>query len=242
MERKEFDDITLSAFVDDQVDTVRAEMIIQAMEENPEVRERVYQFRRAKDLMKLSFKDLKAPLKTPAASGSRRWRLPQFSGLAAAVLALVIGTSSGLLGFYTGKQINESGAVTLAQNHQDRLILHISESNPAHFARALAFVKTFLTEHEKQGEGQIEVVAHAGGLDLLREGVSPYENEVKALMKKHANVHFIACAAGIRGLLKKGITPNIIEGIATDETAFDHIVAKLQAGWSYVKVQSLAEI
>lgn len=242
MERKEFDDITLSAFVDDQVDTVRAEMIIQAMEENPEIRERVYQFRRAKDLMKLSFKDVKAPLRSVPVPGEQAWKLPQLSGLAATLLALVIGASSGVFGYYTGKQSNNLSATSLAQRYQDRLILHVSESNPKHFARALAFVKTFLAEHERQGEGQIEVVAHAGGLDLLREGVSPYEQEVKTLMKQHSNVHFIACANGIRGLLKKGIKPNIIDGIPTDETAFDHIVARLQSGWSYIKVQSLAEI
>lgn len=242
MEHKEFDDITLNEFVDDQVDSVRAEMIIQAMEKNPAIRERVYQLRRAKDLMKLSFKDAKAPLKTTLIANSRTWRLPQFSGLAAAFLALVIAASSGVLGFYSGKQTSTTDATTLAQTHQDRLILHVSESNPKHFARALAFVKTFLAEHERQGEGQIEVVAHAGGLDLLREDVSPYANEVKALMKQHANVHFIACANGIRSLLKKGIKPNIIDGIPTGQTALDRIVSRLQAGWSYLKVESLAEI
>ncbi len=163
------------------------------------------------------------------------------SGLAATILALVIGTGSGISGYYAGKQTSIPDATSLAQRYQDRVILHVSESNPRHFSRALAFVKTFLKQQQLHNKGQIEVVAHAGGLDLLREGVSPYENEVKTLMEKYPNVHFIACAAGIRGLIKQGIEPNIIDGIPTDETAFDHIVAKLQSGWSYVKVQSLPE-
>ena len=242
MEQTQFDDMTLNAFVDNQVDPAMATKIIQAMEDNAEIRERVYQLRRAKDLMKLSFKRARAPVKTASETRDHLpgvWRL---GGIAASILMLVIATGSATVGYYAGKQQNNLDATTLAQHYQDRLVLHVSESNPKHFARALAFVKTFLAEHEQQGGGQIEVVANTGGLDLLRKGVSPYEQEVKALMKKHANVHFIACANGIRRLFQEGIEPNIIDGVPTDETAFDHIVGRLQAGWSYIKVQSLDSI
>ena len=241
MEQTLFDDMTLNAFVDNQVDPAMATSIIQAMEDNAEIRERVYQLRRAKDLMKLSFKRARAPVKTPPETRDHLPGVWRPGSIAATILMLVIATGSAAVGYYAGKQ-NSLDATTLAQRYQDRLILHVSESNPEHFARALAFVRTFLAEHEQQGGGQIEVVANTGGLDLLRKGVSPYEQEVKALMKKHANVHFIACANGIRHLLQEGIEPDIIEGVPTDETAFDHIVSRLQAGWSYIKVQSLDSV
>lgn len=247
MKKTDIDDMTLNAFVDHQTDPHTAEKIIRAMEEDTEIRERVYQFRRIRDLMKLSFKDARPPVKISSVQKISFWNQIRLSGFAAAILMIVVGISSGMYGYYAGKQTGQVSATMLAKRYQDRLILHVSKSNPEHFSRVLAYVKTFLHEHEKYAEGktsrgQIEVVAHAGGLDLMRKGVSPYEQEIILLMKQYANVHFVACANGIRTLLDKGITPNIIDGIPTDETAFDRIVSRLQTGWTYLKVDSISEI
>jgi len=61
-------------------------------------------------------------------------------------------------------------------------------------------------------------------------------------MRERNNVHFIACAYGIRLLHERGVEPNIIEGISTDKTAMDHIIDRLQSGWTYIKVDSLPKI
>ena len=51
-----------------------------------------------------------------------------------------------------------------------------------------------------------------------------------------------AVACGIRLLHEQGVELNIIEGIDTDTTAMDHIIGRLQSGWTYIKVDSLSEI
>ena len=56
-----FDDRALAIFVDGLQDAAHSEQIIKAMEDDPEIRERVYQLRRAKDLMELAFGDAIAP-------------------------------------------------------------------------------------------------------------------------------------------------------------------------------------
>jgi hypothetical protein len=56
-----FDDRALGIFVDRLQGTAHSEQIIKAMEDDPEIRERVYQLRRAKDLMELGFGDANAP-------------------------------------------------------------------------------------------------------------------------------------------------------------------------------------
>lgn len=56
-----FDDRALGIFIDGQQDTANSEKIIKAMEDDPEIRERVYQFRRAKDLMRLGFGNVSSP-------------------------------------------------------------------------------------------------------------------------------------------------------------------------------------
>ena len=55
------DDNILAAFVDNELDTETSESIINAMEQNMDVRERVYNLRRAKDLMKVAFSTAHTP-------------------------------------------------------------------------------------------------------------------------------------------------------------------------------------
>jgi intracellular sulfur oxidation DsrE/DsrF family protein len=239
------DDQLLGAFVDDEIDAGNREAVIKAMEADPGVRERIYRLRRAKDLMKLGFGNARAPSSDTGNKSGRGWKL--FSArMSASVAALAVSFGAGMLGHHYYGELetgNTNQAVAaVAQAQTDRVILHVSESDPKQFAAALAYTEKFLRAHESEGH-QIDVVAHAGGLDMMRDDVSPLKAQIINMMEKHDNVHFIACANAIRILRKKGIETTIISGVNTDSTAFDHIVARLQSGgWKYVKVESLSEI
>ena len=126
------------------------------------------------------------------------------------------------------------------RQHPDRVVLHINEANPAQFAAALAYSEKFLQQHPT--DGRIELIANAGGLNMMRTGLSPYEEEISALLDMHRNIRFIACANGIANLRKQGVEPQIIANIATDKKALDHIVGRLQDGWSYLRMDRLPEI
>jgi hypothetical protein len=75
-----FDARALGNFVDGQLDAAHNEKIIKAMEDDLEIRERVYQLRRTKDLMKLGFGDAStrpgntAPVNT-AKENPGNWKL-----------------------------------------------------------------------------------------------------------------------------------------------------------------------
>ncbi|WP_455235423.1 hypothetical protein [Thiogranum longum] len=240
----DIDDQMLGAFVDGQLDSANCALIIKAVENDPEVRERLYQLRRAKDLMKLGFDNAQPP-RRPMQEPKTSLRTRLSFGIAASLVTAAVGFGTGIFGYSLSMQLAEKSSTQVlanaSQQYADRVVLHISDSDPEHFGAALAYTKEFLKTHQKQGS-EIEVVANAGGLDLMREGISPYERQVIELMRDHNNVHFIACANGIRSLKNKGIQPGIIEEIGTDETAMDHIISRLQDGWTYVKVESLPEI
>ena len=239
------EDQLLGAFVDGEIDAGNRESVIKAMETNPEVRERVYRLRRAKDLMKLGFDNASAPSSDTGKTKGLTWKL--FSTrVAASVAALAVSFGAGMLGhqYYSGQESGNSNQTVAAvtQQQTEKVILHIRESDPKQFAAALAYTEKFLQQHESQGH-QVDVVAHAGGLDLMREDVSPLKAQIIDMMSKHDNVHFIACANAIQLLRNKGIEPAIISGVSTDSTAFDHIVGRLQSGdWKYIRVESLNEI
>ena len=156
---------------------------------------------------------------------------------------LAIGTLGGWTLYpQFGASNNSINTVAVDQTQQENIILHISKSDPEQFAAALDYAEKFLIEHEAQGQ-QVDVVAHAGGLDMMRADASPIKKQIVAMMGKYDNVHFVACAGAIKMFTQKnGVAPDIIQGVGTDYTAFDHIVGRLQGGgWKYIKVESLSE-
>jgi anti-sigma factor RsiW len=92
-----FDARALGNFVDGQLDAAHNEKIIKAMEDDPEIRERVYQFRRTKDLMKLGYGDVRAPSSNTVKSKFRIWKLLSLE-IAASIAALAFAFAAGMLG------------------------------------------------------------------------------------------------------------------------------------------------
>lgn len=235
------DEQVLGAFVDGQLDTEHSETVIRAMDEDAAVRERVYRLRRSKDLMRLAFATA-----TPVDStNSHPVRTPFPARLAASVAVLAIGITAGMLGqhYLDHRSLSRAASpVTSVQTQPDGIILHVSKSDPVQFEAALAYTEKFLDEHDETH--QIEVVAHASGLDMLRADISPVRDRIVSLMQRHGNVHFVGCAGAIRTYtLDHGMPPRIIAGVATDMTAFDHIVNHLQSGgWTYIKAETLPEV
>jgi len=238
------DDNMLGAFVDGQLDEAGCEAVIAAMAADPASRARVERLRRAKDLMRLGFASAQTP--------SRRTGLPPAPlnrkfprALAASLAALALGIGAGSLGYHYGRHLDRdtlSGAkLAAAQQLNDRIILHISDADPVQFAAALDYTEKFLQQHPAS-HSRIEVIANAGGLNMMRVGVSPYERQIQRLQAAYPNVSFLACANAIANLRKQGVEPRIIASVDTEKKAIDHIVERLQAGWSYVRVDALPEI
>lgn len=237
------DEQMLGAFVDGQLDVANSERVISAMDSDPRIREQVYQLRRAKDLLRLGFGSATPPARQPS-SAPRSWIRRYSFAIAASLATVAVGTSAWSLGYYYSPLQAGPAAATLAgavQQQPRSVVLHISDSNPEHFAAALDYVERFIDRDAGRG-AQLEVIANAGGLDLMRAGVSPYAKKVSEIITNHGNVQFIACANALRNLKEQGVTADIIADIDTGHTAVDRIVERLQAGWSYVKVESLTEL
>ena len=238
-----YSDEKLQLFVDDEMNSSDRAGFMEAISNNDELSNRVCELIQLKDALRLAYSE------PPKAAEGTAHRGAAFQGRAwlnavAAVLLLAIGTVGGWnLYSQFGASSEAINMAATEQSQSEKIILHISKSNPEQFANALDYAEKFLTEHEAQGH-QVDVVAHAGGLDMMRADVPPIREQIIALMHKYDNIHFIACAGTIKMYTKKnGVAPDIIQGVGTDYTAFDHIIGRLQAGgWKYIKVDSIKEI
>lgn len=231
------DDQTLAAFVDDELDVTRAAMVLAAMEKDDSVRNQVYRLRRAKDLMRLGFGDASPPPNLGRSPRTLGWKQ---SGLriAASLVVIVICASTGLLGYRIGVSAQNAGIAAPVSVHNDRIILHVNEADLKQYAAALDYADKFLAEHDAKNN-RIAIVAQRDGINFMRAGVSPYEDRIRRMIAAHKNIDFIACANAIRELRMQGIEPMILDHVESRKPAVDQIVERLQAGWTYIKVQSL---
>jgi len=233
----DWDDLTLTAYIDGELDAAAQAAVLSEMEHDTDLRDRVCRLRRTKDWVRAGFGSAMPPSKRQLSTRGAPW-LRLRSGLAAAVLALAFGLGGGLLGYACA----EYGDGHLArQTDPNKIVLHIDDANPAHFKHLLDYTEAFLRKHRKDG-AQVEVVANAGGLNLLRADVSPYARRVQRLSETYSNVRFIACMNAIRNLRKAGVNPVLIDTVQSGETAIDHIVKRLRQGWTYQKIADLNDI
>lgn len=231
---------TLGSFVDGELDAAYSQFIIETMKQNPEVLHRVNQLRRAQDLMKLGF----GHEQPPCIDSNKTRRLEKrkyFACFAVSIAALVISLCASIIGYQAGRDsvTIENNAAVAERTH--RVILHISESDPLLFSKALDYAKSYIREYESRG-GQVTVIANAGGIDLMRSDTSPFKNQILDIMSNDDNIHFIACATAIHELHKKGINPVFFDFVDTHKPAIDQIIEHVQDGWAYLKVSDLDSV
>jgi intracellular sulfur oxidation DsrE/DsrF family protein len=226
----ELEQLTLNAFVDRELDPEQQRGVLTAMERNPSVRDHVHGLRRAKAWMRTGFGDAEfQPATTlPKPRGYNCIR----RGIVASLIAVTFAAGAGLLGYIWGER--QSVLMVQAENPQ-HILLHIDNSTSGTFEKVLDYAEAFLAEHRARGT-EVEVVANAGGVDLMRVGGSRYEERVESLSRRYQNLHFLACANAIRNLRKQGVHVDVLDHVNAGETAIDHIVGRIRSGWTYLKV------
>ena len=115
------------------------------------------------------------------------------------------------------------------------VILHISESDENRFIAVLDKAEQILQQYQDPAV-QVEVIANAGGLDLMRTASSRHTDAVKRLITAYDNVRFIACSLELKKLQEGGLDPTLIEGIHADQSAADYLIQRLTEGWTYIKI------
>jgi intracellular sulfur oxidation DsrE/DsrF family protein len=87
-----------------------------------------------------------------------------------------------------------------------RLVLQISDDEPAKMRAVLDVAANVARHYSGQGENvEIVVVASNGGLDMLVEDRSPVKERLTNFLKSMPNVSFVACGNTLETLaVKKG--------------------------------------
>lgn len=237
----------LNAFVDGQLDKDEKSRILGAINNDAELSRRACGLRRLRELVQHAY-DAPPP---PARQQANAARTPVWRQAIAAALLLMLGSAIGWVGHAQQQPLNlnamyldeekafqTANLVQAPVRGERKILLHISSAEPAKLERALDTAEQLLsTYHNLHQPVELELIANAGGLDLLRADVSPFADRVQALQRQYDNLTFLACQTALDRLRhEQHITPDLLPEALVTPNALDEILNRLQQGWMYISV------
>ncbi|MBT9568129.1 MAG: hypothetical protein IV085_07500 [Thiobacillus sp.] len=243
-------DESLNAFVDGEFDVSESEALMARMRDDADLAQRVGTLRSLQSMVRVAY--VKPP-QVRSWRGATAPRKQLMQRCAFGCLILIVGLSGGWLlhslesqsaavspVFSAAPTLSDSGfeAVSLARAvDPDKVLLHIDSAEPAKMRTVLDQAEIFLDQAEKQGRViQLEVIANSHGLNLLREGLSPYAERIARMKQRHANLQFVACGQSVARFKGEGQRVELLPTAQTAPTAIGEIITRLQQGWTYVRV------
>ena len=86
---------------------------------------------------------------------------------------------------------------------------------------------------------EIEVVANASAIKMLRTNYSPYADRVRELQDRYLNLTFLACKDAmdhVRELEDLKTDVSLLPDVDVTPSALEHILNRLSEGWVYLNV------
>lgn len=226
--RREFSDERLNAFVDGELDAQERDELLAAATADAALGHRLCELRATKDLIRHAY--------NPAPGSVRRGRrgIGGWGSALAATLALVVGIVAGWQGHRATGASAPQLAAGPAATHPARILIHLDSAAEDRMEETLDIAETYLAK--VGSHAKVEIVVNNSGLNLLREETTPYAERIAALSARHDLLSFVACGYAISRYRNSGRTVTLVPGVQVAKTAVEHIVDRVQEGWTYVKI------
>ena len=252
MSSNDISDETLNAFIDGELNPAGKSEIFEALGNNRELSQQACELRRLSELVRHAYDH-------PPASelfGKQPVRRMSYWGQGlAATLLLGLGATLGWA-IHQPEKVPASPALNAmywdehnafqntdinkitSQQGTKRVIVHLNTSSVSKFEEALATAEQLL-ETYGDDRAEIEVVANASAIRMLRAGYSPYANRVQDLQQRYINLTFLACQDAIdhaREIEGSTTNVNMLPDVDITPSALEHILNRLSDGWVYLNV------
>ena len=229
----------LNAFVDGELDAFDEGRVLDAMQRDAGIAQRVNELRLGKDLLRHAYP---MDARTGKARGFRSH--PGWRPLAAAAFLLIaLGAGAGWTGHAWqenddgdySRLVRQPGTVAQAAD-RDRILLHVSSSAPERVSAMLDETEGVLAAARHSGRPiAIEILANSTGLDVLRRSATGAPARLAALRAEYPNLTLVACGQTIERLRERGIVVQLLPETAVATSALDEVVTRIHDGWTYVR-------
>ena len=236
----------LNAYLDNELDSEERAEIMTALENDSALAGRLCELRNIKELTQFAYS-----MTHSSQSKATYWKYgKQYTSLAiAASLFLIVGA---LAGWFAHDGMNVNSVVRAGQQQMasdssltslpleaesKKVILHVDTGDAERLKAALDSAEDLLVASAANGNPlELEIIANANGLDLLRVDTAFYADRISELSKKYDNLSILACSRTIKRLQDLGIKIQLVPEAGIAPSALDQIVHRLKQGWVYIKV------
>ena len=258
MSTNHISDDRLNAFVDDQLDASEKSEIFEAMDTDSSISQRACELRQLGELVRHAYD---RPPQSERLRKQTARRVNPFGRAAAATLLVGLGATLGWIGHEqpdatTPMQSGNMNAMFLSdddrafhsgdlstvtnENQLKRVIVHLNTSNEAKFEKALATAEQLLSTYADESHGaEIELVANASAVKMLRSGHTPYAQRIRALQEQYFNLTFLACKDAmdhVREMERLEGDLDMLPDVEVTPSALEHILNRMNEGWVYLNV------
>ncbi len=246
-------DEQLNAFVDNQLHQDEKDQILAILQQDEDISRRACETRRLTELVQHAYS---LPPAAPSEHQSRG--LSRWGQAVAACLLVVMGASAGWL---SNDRLHQDPVMNIDAMYLDdekafqnasldkapttisgerKILLHLSSDDPQKLEAALDMAEQMLQSYRaRHVPVKVELVANAGGLDLLRQDVTPFAQRIEDLYMEYDELTFYACHTAMSRLMaREGLEdlPTLMPEAQTTANALEQILSRLQQGWVYVSV------
>lgn len=239
MRSSSLSDEQLCTYVDNQLAAKERADVLAALKEDTELARQLNELQELKEWVRLAYQNPPQPVtveRNATPTSARQWR-----AAAASVVLLLVG---GLTGWWLhtptgdnlGPRFHELAQAPSVAQSNGKVLIHISDMDPARITHALDEAETLLRDSRQHHHPlQLEVVANAAGLGLLRAG-SPFRRRIQSLASQYDNVAFLACGIAMENArLKEGHDVKLLPEAQPIDAALEQILRRLKAGWAYIR-------
>jgi len=228
----------LNAFLDNELEINDRVQVLSALRNNRVLSEELADLQQMNELISLAYQD------EPTSPHQPVIRHPQFYTplrIAAAILILILGSALGWFIHHPSPTTQMLPFTSLSQLNiknppDNKILIHINAMDNKRIENLLNDTEKLLTNAKQHGKDlQLEIVANASGLGMLRQG-SPYSKRIHQIASANQNVSFLACGFAMENArLKEGHDIKLIPDAHKVDAALEQILRRLKAGWLYVR-------
>jgi intracellular sulfur oxidation DsrE/DsrF family protein len=256
MTQHDVSDEKLQAFLDGQLDAAEKSEIFAAIKRDDALKREACEIRTLTELVRHAYSGATPTEQTTVPRGRHALALSRWGVAASVALLLGLGGVLGWVGhtpdmpagfgiqaMYWDEdrafQNEDLNAITSRQGAK-RIIVHLNTSSLDKFEKALSTAERLLQTYSDVDRGtEIEVVANASAIKMLRAGVSPYADRVRDLQQRYINLTFLACKDAmdhIQELEGPDSKVRLLPDVDVTPSALEHILERLSDGWVYINV------
>jgi uncharacterized protein len=229
---KPISDELLNSFIDGQITDEERQEILLKLEQDKVLAKKVCELQRIKQRVKLAYDQI--PLShLPDTVVHKSNFLPR---LAAAVAIFCLGILLGTVGLKQ-IQLEQQNESLAANDTTTKVLVHLTSSDSESGLNTLTNLEQMLQEYRSNGQNvRVEVVANGHGIDLLRQGTTPFGPLIARLAKEYKNLSFAACKNTIDQMQITGDEEiDLIPQAKLIDSGIVEVIERQKQGWTYIR-------